>query len=173
MELLLVGSKSTFSKVTHLTLPIVSSLVSSSPQVNCLDVILNRSLSFQFHINNIAWSAYFHLCDINRSCPTLTAHSPSILVHSLVTGPVSITVILSLFLQKKQQQPHKLQLVHNSGAFIVSRTSSSSHCTASRITFKLFTSKALLPIYLTISTLIPPFFLSSLLLFNSLTGLSP
>lgn len=71
--------KSTLSKVDHFSVFIDSSPVSPQPQVKSLGVIFDNSSSFQSHISNITQSAYFHLCDINCLCPSLT----SILVHSL------------------------------------------------------------------------------------------
>ena len=59
-EILLIGARSTFAALNNSSMSINHSTAPPSPQVKSLGVLLDSTLSFEAHINNVTWSAYFH-----------------------------------------------------------------------------------------------------------------
>ena len=129
-EALLIGSKSTLTKSQHTTAPpiIIDGFpVPFSPQVKSLCVILDSTLSFTPHIQNITRTAFFHLRNISRLRPSLSQSSTEILVHSFVTSRIDYCNALLTGLPAKLL--NRLQIIQNSAARIITRTRSSDHIT--------------------------------------------
>ena len=124
-EVLLVGTRSTLAKHNPFSMPINNSTVLLAPQVRSLGVTLEGTLIFEAHINNVTRSAYFHLHNINRLRPSLTPACTAIPVNTLVIFHLDYCNSLLHGLPRKSL--HKLQLVQNAAARIITRTPFAEH----------------------------------------------
>ena len=126
-EALLVGSRYALSKAQSFPLLIDNCPVNFSSQVKSLGVIFDGLLSFSSHINNISRTASFHLRNITRLRSSLSQHCTEVLIHALVTSRLDYCNSLLCEIPKKQL--HRLQLIQNSAAGIITRTRSFEHIT--------------------------------------------
>lgn len=99
---------SAVSKIDRFSLVIKNSSVFLSSQVKSLSAIIDS--------NYITWSAYLYLCNISHLHPSLPPHTTSIIVT------FRLDYYSSLFFGLTHKSLHKIQLVQNSAARIITRT---------------------------------------------------
>jgi len=126
-EALLVGSRSVLSKSQSFSLLIDNCSVNFSSQVKSLGVIFDGLLSFSSHINAISRATSFHLRNIARLRSSLSQHCTEVLIHALVTS--RIDYCNSLLFGIPEKQLHRLQLIQNSAARIVTHSNIFDHIT--------------------------------------------
>lgn len=99
---------SAVSKIDRFSLVIKNSSVFLSSQVKSVSAIVDS--------NYITWSAYLYLCNISHLHPSLPPHTTSIIVT------FRLDYYSSLFFGLTHKSLHKIQLVQNSAARIITRT---------------------------------------------------
>lgn len=99
---------SAVSKIDRFSLVIKNSSVFLSSQVKSLSAIVDS--------NYITWSAYLYLCNISHLQPSLPPHTTSIIVT------FRLDYYSFLFFGLTHKSLHKIQLVQNSAARIITTT---------------------------------------------------
>ncbi len=131
--------------------------------------MFDSSLRFEFHINQLVKSCFFHLRNIVRLRPSLNFKDAETVVHAFITS--RLDYCNSLFYGLPNKVLNRLQLIQNSAARVLTSTKKSAHITpvlqqlhwlpvTYRIQFKIlvlvFKARyGLAPSYL--SELIPPY----------------
>lgn len=160
-ELLLIGSKHTLTKAGNISLSIDGFTVSPSPLARNLGVLMDSTLSFNAHINNMVKISFFHLKNIAKIRPSLSQSAAAKLIHSFIFS--RLDYCNSLLFGISASSLHKLQLVQNSAARLLTSTKSSEHISpvlvnlhwlpvSQRITYKI-----LLLTYKALHNLAPPY----------------
>lgn len=102
---------SAVSKIDRFSLVIKNSSVFLSSQVKSVSAIVDS--------NYITWSAYLYLCNISHLHPSLP---PSLPITTSIIVTFRLDYYSSLFFGLTHKSLHKIQLVQNSAARIITRT---------------------------------------------------
>uniref|UniRef100_A0A8C5A3Y9 Reverse transcriptase domain-containing protein n=1 Tax=Gadus morhua TaxID=8049 RepID=A0A8C5A3Y9_GADMO len=127
-ELLLIGSKSTLSKLANPpTLTIDGTTVSPSPQARNLGVIFDSTLSLEPHIRHTVKTSFYHLHNIAKIRSSLTSHAAERLIHAFISS--RLDYCNSLLAGISTTSINRLQLVQNAAARPLTHTKVWHHIT--------------------------------------------
>ena len=116
-ELMVVAPRSLLRKVGDLLLEVDGCSITPSPVVRNLGVILDPTLSFQSHINNVTRSAFYHLKNIARLRPSLSDSVTQTLIHCFISTCLDYCNAILTGLPSKTLD--RLQYVQNSAARVL------------------------------------------------------
>ena len=95
--------------------------------VKDLGVTFDSTLSMEKHVSEVCRSSYMHLCNIGGIRKCLDRKTAEILVHALITS--RLDYCNSLLFGVSEKLLHRLQLVQNSAARIVTKSRKREHIT--------------------------------------------
>ena len=126
-ETIIFGPKASLPTSQNFTLNIDGHTVTPSPSVRNLGIIMDPTLTFKSHINQITKSSFFHLRNISRLRPTLSSSAAETLIHAFISSRLDYCNSILYGLPSTTLQ--KLQYVQNSAARLLTRTRSRDHIT--------------------------------------------
>lgn len=126
-ELIVFTQKKNSSQIIDLSMTIGRSEVKQSTCVRNLGAFLDSRMDMEHHVNTVCKSCYSQLRQIGRIRQYLTIDATKSVINSLVTSRLDYCNSLLNGLPKTVL--NKLQIVQNTAARIITRTSRSSHIT--------------------------------------------
>ena len=124
---MLIGSRQRLSKFTMPDIVIGDSNIKSCSQARNLGVIFDSTMSMNSHISQVTRTAAFHLRNIGKIMKYLDSTATVQIIHSFVTSRLDMGN--SLLYGLPQKQIHRLQLIQNSAARLVTLSKKSCHIT--------------------------------------------
>lgn len=118
------------SKITIQSTAVGDCLIEPSSTARNLGVIFDREMNLQAHVKHLCQICYMHLRSISSVRGALTMQSTECLIHALITSRLDFCNSLLAGLPCNALQ--KLQVVQNSAARILTRTSKYEHITPVR-----------------------------------------
>ena len=114
---------SKFIEITNIQ--VGSDSVCSVPVVRNLGVLMDKSLSFDQHINHLRKTCFFYLSWIRKVRSYLTPAATKVLVHALIIS--RIDYCNSLFTGLPQRALNRIQQIMNAAARVITRQPRQSH----------------------------------------------
>ncbi|KAK9528429.1 hypothetical protein VZT92_012591 [Zoarces viviparus] len=125
--MIIIGPKSLTKTCHNFCLTIDNSTLSPSPHICNLGLMFDSNLSFEHHFKQITRTAFFHLKNIARLCPSLSSSAAETLILAFITS--RIDYCNSILHGTSSKILNKLQYIQNSAARLLTHTRSRDHIT--------------------------------------------
>ncbi|XP_066540663.1 uncharacterized protein [Hoplias malabaricus] len=158
-EVLLLGTDTQIHSLRNAAINLDNSTVKHNAIIKNLGVAFDSTLTFDTHISNTVKTAFFHLRNIAKIRHILSLKDAEKLVHAFITS--RLDYCNALLAGSSCKALHKLQLVQNAAARVLTRARKFEHITS------VFSSLHWLPVKFRIDYKI------LLLAYKSLNGLGP
>ena len=126
-EATLIATPAMLKKLKHSQLSIPGFFTTTTSEVKNLGVIIDSTLSFDSHIQNITETAFFHLKNISKLRPSLNPTTAETLIHAFISSRSDYCNALLFGVSVKSL--NRLQYVLNSAARVLTRTRPWQHIT--------------------------------------------
>ena len=126
-KLLLFGTRQLVSKLTDVTVPFLGQQLRPVSSAKDLGVILDSGLTFNDHILSLSSSLLFSLCQISRIRHLFSKEVLYIMINSIVFS--KLFYCSAVWSGTYKQNIHKLQLLQNFAARILTETKKYDHIT--------------------------------------------
>jgi len=126
-EYLIISSKQTARKISPPPLAIGSSEIAPSTSARYLGVTIDRYISMDTHITNLCRNSFMQLRNIAKLRPCIDKESLECIIHGFVTS--RLDYCNSLLCGLPSTSLHRLQLIQNTAARILTGTPKREHIT--------------------------------------------
>ena len=127
-EFVVIGHKYTLQNIPgpH-QIKIGSETITATEKAKNIGAVMDSQLTMVQHVNHLSKGCYVHLRNIGKIRPNLTEEAASTLVHSFISSRIDNGN--SLLYGISDKVVHKLQLIQNHAARIVTRSKKHDHVT--------------------------------------------
>ena len=126
-KLVLFGTRQLVSKLPDVTVPFLGQQLCPVSSAKDLGVALDSGLTFNNHISSLSSSLPFSLCQISRVCHLFSKDVLYIMINSIVFS--KLFYCSAVWSGTYKQNMHKLQLMQNFAARILTKTRKYDHIT--------------------------------------------
>ncbi|XP_072556731.1 uncharacterized protein [Paramormyrops kingsleyae] len=126
-DFIIIGPHNITKSSLHSTVHFDNTILSPSPLIRNLGVLLDPTLSFEPHVKHITRTTFFHLKNIARLRPSLTFSAAETLIHAFITS--RIDYCNSILYGSPSKTLNRLQYIQNSAARLLTQTRSREHIT--------------------------------------------